>query len=87
MTTKAQKCTARLVSGAVKFTVTAAKERATISRGRVVYATGTSLPIGGGRALLLLSGPRALDHGSYTLTIRAGHGRHWSVRRATITIG
>ena len=30
---------------------------------------------------------RALEHGRYTLTVRAHHSRGWSTRRATITIG
>jgi hypothetical protein len=84
---KVQKCIGKLVSGTVRFTVTAASGRATISRGRVVYATGTSLPIGGGRSLLRLSEQRTLEQGRYTLTVRARHSRRWSTRRATITIG
>ncbi len=83
---QAQKCTGRLVSGTVQFTVTAADDRATISRGRVVYAAGVSVPMGGGRSLLLLDERLALEHGRYTLTVRARQERRWSTRRATITI-
>ena len=84
---KLQKCAGKLVSSTVKFTVTGGSDQATISRGRVVYATGTSLPLGGGRSLLLLTEQRALEHGGYTLTLRAYHSRRWSTSRATITIG
>jgi HYDIN/CFA65/VesB-like, Ig-like domain len=84
---KLQRCAGKLVSSTVKFTVTGASDQATISRGRVVYATGTSLPLGSGRSLLLLTEQRTLEHGGYTLTLRAHHGRRWSTSRATITIG
>ena len=84
---RVQTCTGKLLSGTVRFTVTAASDRAAISRGRVVYATGISLPMGGGRSILLLSEHRALTRGRYTLTVRAHHSRHWSTRRAMITIG
>lgn len=84
---KVQKCTGKLVSGTLRFTVTAARDRATISRGRVVYATGISLPIGDGRSLLLLTEQRAIEHGRYTLTVRVHQSRGWSTRRAPITIG
>ena len=84
---KVQTCTGKLVYGTVDFTVTAASDRATISRGRVVYATGTTLPIGDGRSLLLLTEQRALEHGRYTLTVRVHQSRGWSTRRAPITIG
>ncbi len=71
----------------MRFTVTAARARATISRGGVVYATGISLPIGDGRSLLLLTEQRALEQGRYTLTVRVHQSRGWSTRRAPITIG
>ena len=83
---KAQKCTGKSVSGSLKFTVAGRRGRATISRGRVVYATGTSLPVGGGRSLLLLTQQQPLKHGRYSLTVRHLHSGRWSTRRATITI-
>ena len=80
-------CIGRRVRGTVTFTVSATSDRATISRGRVVYATGTSLPIGSGRSLLLLTEPRRLEPGRYTLSVRTRHHGRWSTRRATIAIG
>jgi hypothetical protein len=84
---KVQRCTGKRVSGTFRFTVTAARARATISRGGVVYATGTSLPIGDGRSLLVLTEQRALKHGRYTLMVRVHQSRGWSTRRTPITIG
>jgi hypothetical protein len=83
---KVQKCAGRLVSGTVKVIVTPTTARATISRGRVVRATGTSLAIGDGRFLLLLSDRRALEPGRYTLTMRSRHSGRSSTLRATIAI-
>jgi len=83
---KVQKCAGRLVPGTVKVTVSAVTARATISRGRVVQATGTSLAIGNGRFLLLLTERRALEPGRYTLTMRSGHNGRSSTLRATIAI-
>ncbi|MGH2842017.1 MAG: hypothetical protein ACRDKL_00315 [Solirubrobacteraceae bacterium] len=74
----------RLVSGTVKFTATAA--RATISRGRAVYARGTSTPTGHGRSQLELTDRRPLRAGRYTLTVRARRDGRWTARRQQITI-
>jgi trimeric autotransporter adhesin len=84
---RVQTCTGKLVSGTVKFTVTGPGVRATISRGHIVYATGESMPLGGGRSLLLLTGQRTLRHGRYILTVSSRRGGRRSTRRATITIG
>ncbi len=84
---KVQNCTGRRVGGTVKVTVSVGSGRATISRGRVVYATGTSLTIGGGRWLLLLTEQQGLERGRYTLTLRSRHNGRSSTRRATIAIG
>jgi virginiamycin B lyase len=81
-----KKCTGRLVSGTIKFT-SATTERATVSRGQVVYATGAIVALGNGRSQLLLQTRRALRRGRYTLTERELSHGHRSVRRATITIG
>ena len=43
-----QKCIGRLVSGTVNFTVSGAAVRASISRGRLIYATGASVSLGWG---------------------------------------
>ena len=80
------RCTGRVVSGTVRFTASAASDRVTISRGRVVYAAGLSVQLGGGQVELLLSPLRAVHEGRYTLTTRTQRGRHIRTRRATITI-
>ena len=84
---RVQECTGRRVGVAVEVTVGVPSGRATISRGRVVYARGTSLTLGGGRWLLLLTENRGLEPGHYTLTLRSRHNDRWSTRRATIAIG
>lgn len=84
---RVQKCTGRRVRGTLKVTVTISGGRATISRGRVVYATGTSLTIGNGRWLLMLTEQRGLESGRYTLTLHSRHDGRWSTRRAALAIG
>lgn len=84
---KQQKCTGRLVSGTVKFTATGASARASISRGRVIYATGASLPNGHGGSQLVLTELRPLGRGRYTLTLRIRQHRGWITRQVKITIG
>jgi hypothetical protein len=81
-----QQCTTKVVSGVVKFKNGAA-DRATLSRGRVVFATGTSVSMGHGRTQLLLRYRRVLRPGRYTLTIKSRYGRGWRTSRQTITIG
>jgi hypothetical protein len=75
-------CTTKLVSGPVKFTTSAASYRATLSRGRETYATGTAAAAGPGLWKLALSDRRAVHAGRYTLTLSRGR----VTRRLTITI-
>jgi hypothetical protein len=84
---KQQKCTARLVSGTVNFTIRAASVHATISRGRVVYAIGASVNVGRGHTRLMLTDLRRLNRGRYTLTLRSRHHRIATTRRLQITVG
>jgi hypothetical protein len=63
-------CTAKLVSGVVKFTTTGAV-RASLDRGPVVYATGIAVRSRHGMRLLLTP-RRRLRPGRYTLRL-AGH--------------
>jgi hypothetical protein len=86
-TASKQKCTTRLVSGTVDFTTTRTPVRATISRGRIVYATGSSVLSGRGRSRLLLSERRRLGSGRYTLTLRGRNAGRWITRRVQVTIG
>jgi Abnormal spindle-like microcephaly-assoc'd, ASPM-SPD-2-Hydin len=76
-------CTSKLISRPLTFTATATTARATISRGRVVYATGSATVVGPGRWELVLHKRRALRAGVYTLTLGTRHGaRHLSLRIA-----
>ena len=83
---KRQKCTGRLVSGMVSFTLAGTADRATISRGQVVYATGASASTGRGRAQMVLNDLRPLRRGSYTLTLTTGLGHRRLMTRRTIII-
>jgi hypothetical protein len=65
----------KLVTGPITFTATAS--RATLSRGRVIYATGTATA-----SRLRLHSRRALPPGHYTLTLTSHH----KTTRQTITI-
>jgi hypothetical protein len=75
---KQQKCSHRLLSGSVGKTK-GASGRATISRGRVIYAVGTGVQLAGGRSQLVLTELRPLRPGRYTLKLRK--------RTSTITLG
>ena len=84
---KQQKCSARLVSGPVKFTTSPKSAAAAISRGRVTYATGRAISLGPGRWQLALTHRiHQLRPGRYTLTLSIHHGRRPSPFRTTITV-
>ncbi|MBV9607881.1 MAG: choice-of-anchor D domain-containing protein [Solirubrobacterales bacterium] len=80
---KTQQCTAKRVVGSVTFTAGAAKTRATISRGRVVYGTGSATSRGARGWQLVINARRALRSGMYTLTLRTGRG---PARRVSLTL-
>jgi hypothetical protein len=67
------------VSGTVTFTTTAA--RATLTRGRVVYATGTA-----NLTRLVLHTRRPVRAGRYTLNLRHRYGHRWITTRRQIMI-
>lgn len=81
-----EQCTTKLVSKPVKFKVAPAGDRATLSRGGVVYATGASATLGRGRSRLILTDRRTLRPGHYLLTLRYRQGGRWRTRRTTILI-
>jgi hypothetical protein len=81
-----QLCTARLVSGKVTFRTTGPTAHATVSRGRVAYATGVAVPAGAGGWQLVLQDRRKLRPGRYELTLRTTHGRRSTTRRMQITV-
>jgi hypothetical protein len=79
-------CHGRTVSGIVSFTVAGAADRATLSRGAVVYATGAKVSTAGGRSQLVLKLKRSLRRGRYVLTLtRHQHGRTFT-RHQTVTV-
>jgi hypothetical protein len=77
------RCTGRLVSGALKFTLSGRPVRATLSRGSRTYASGTAT-IGGADVAGLLTISRRLPAGRYSLNLF--RGRHVIARR-TIVVG
>jgi DNA-binding beta-propeller fold protein YncE len=72
---KKQKCTAKLVSGTVRFTTSGGPSQATLSRHGVVYAAGMARTASGRISLRLLA-VRRLQPGKYTLTLISGTGKH-----------
>lgn len=86
VTVTQQVCTTRLVSGTVKFTTTGASYGATVSRGRVIYASGTGVATGSGRWHLVLGDVRPIRAGHYTLTLQGRRGRRSITQRVQITI-
>ena len=76
-----QKCTTKLTSSPVRFTTAGASIAAVLSRGKIIYATGSAID-SGKRTKLLLSPRRNIGKGSYTLTLTHGRKR----QRETITI-
>ena len=72
----------KLVTGPTKFTTTARVSTASLSRGSVVYATGTALRRKSTLIVTLHSVRDQLKAGRYTLTLIDGH-RH---EHETVTI-
>jgi hypothetical protein len=66
-----QKCTTELTSAPVTITTTGASIAAVLSRGKVVYATG-SATVSGKHTKLLLTLHRRIVKGNYTLTLAGG---------------
>jgi hypothetical protein len=79
---KRRKCRSKLVSGTVKFTTKSAVRRASLSRGGVLYATGTVTNKG-----LKLHALRHVRAGRYTLTLRYQQGHKQMTMRSQIKIG
>jgi hypothetical protein len=80
------KCRATRVFGKVKLRG-ASRSMATISRGRVRYAIGTSVTPRRGRLRILVTELRPLTRGAYALTLRRRHGHRLVVRRMSIALG
>lgn len=80
-----QHCTAKLVSGTVKFTTAGMAARATLSRHGIVYAAGTAR-LGHRHMSLRLLPLRRLRSGKYTLTLISGTGKHETIRSESFTL-
>ena len=76
-----QKCTTKLTSSPITITATGGAMSAALSRGKVVYATGSAV-VSGRHTKLLLTLRRSIVKGNYTLTLVRGRKR----LRETITI-
>ncbi len=77
-----QKCTAKTVTGTVKFTIFARVFGASLSRRGEVYARGEATDVRGRISHLVLRDVRPLVRGEYTLTLRDRRGR--TTRRAVL---
>lgn len=80
-----QHCTAKLVSGTVKFEATGSAAQATLSRHGVVYAAGIAR-LGHGRIALRLLPVRRLRAGRYTLTLIGAAGKHERISIESFTL-
>ena len=69
-----QVCTAKLVSGPVKFTIHDPDAAASISQGHTMYARGTAVRTGSGRWRLVLTVLRSMAAGHYTLNLHTRTG-------------
>ncbi|HEY7934355.1 MAG TPA: hypothetical protein VID48_11085 [Solirubrobacteraceae bacterium] len=80
-----QHCTAKLVSGTVKFETAGSSAQATLSRNGAVYASGTARTAHG-RMSLRLTPLLSLRPGKYTLTLISGTGRHKRLSSESFTL-
>jgi Glycine rich protein/Abnormal spindle-like microcephaly-assoc'd, ASPM-SPD-2-Hydin len=79
-------CNGRLASGTVNLRAGGAVTSATVTRGGVVYATGSAVSLGNGRVQLVLADRRPLRKGTYTLSQRHRVGQRWVTQRSRITL-
>jgi hypothetical protein len=84
---KVRKCTTKLVSGTVKFTVASHDVGATVSHAGVTYATGRAIPTRADQWRLVLTRQiHPLRPGRYILTLTSGHRGRRILERSPITI-
>jgi hypothetical protein len=76
-----QRCTGKLISGPVKFTVPSAAQ-ATLRHDGRVYARGTASSRG-----VVLRAVRPIASGRYTLVLRYHSAKRWRVERVAIIVG
>jgi Glycine rich protein len=79
-------CSRTLVAGKVVFPRGGQATRATILRGRVVFAAGVSESRAHGGSLLVMAERRPLGRGTYTLLLRHRRGRRLVSRRVSMVI-
>lgn len=75
-----RRCTTKVITGAVKFTVASAAHVSLVRRG-VLYATGTT-----GRAGFVLHARRPVGAGRYTLRLRYRRGHRLVIASAQVTV-
>jgi hypothetical protein len=79
-------CSSRRLLGPSKLPITKRDTRATLSRGRTVFATGFAVKTGNGHWQLVLQARRKLRRGSYTLVLRSRHKGRSVTHRAQVLI-
>ena len=79
-------CKGRLVSGPVRFVLDGNHARASLSRGRIVYATGSGRTSAHGSLRLVLNQLRPVTPGRYTLTLRVHRARLSISQELQITV-
>jgi Glycine rich protein len=83
---RSERCAGKVVHGRVRFTAVGASTRASLVRGRVIFAAGASVPTARGGSELVLAERRPVRHGTYTLILRRRHGRRWVTRRLPLIL-
>lgn len=79
-------CVVHVLGGTVHWSGNDGADRAVITRGHHVYATGRTIAMRHGRAEFVLNASRPLRPGRYTLTLHVRHGRSWTTRRIVVTV-
>ena len=79
-------CSTPRLLGSGKLPIKKRDIRATLSRGRTVFATGFAVKTGNGHWQLVLQRKRKLRPGSYTLTLRRRHKSRWVTHRELLII-
>jgi hypothetical protein len=79
-------CKGRLASGTVNLKAGGAFSRTTVTRGGVVYATGSAVSLGDGRVQLVLPDRRPLRKGTTPSARVTAPGQRWVTRHSRIEL-
>jgi hypothetical protein len=79
-------CAARSISGEIELTPTRAVVSATLTRGRLTYATGVRTSAVDGSSLLMLDEHRKLGRGAYMLVLRGRRRGRWASSRQRVVV-